>query len=350
MPIKKITPQAVNQWFHLLSAIPSFIFETGKAEQFSSVKSAKEASQWLASHSKRQDVENITDKQRASVKHLFGQGMALSFSLPFGGLLQREKQEQNTKEPADLQQYIDFMVKEIQLTSNHLADDAEISYLHWTGNMVHWLNPAEMTQLIFHSQRAFNLLQCKRARRVFELDNMPESAETLALLAGLGFNTVCFNKPLTDTGAMPTNQWLDWLDIAGSFGITTQFVRLNMTTCRNRFESLLQELLQKHPTGLHLTMPDHLPTPTQMNNLKTARRLLKEANYLPIHKNFFIDCQDSHYIRHSPPCCWKGIGVGSISYTTNYQLCNTHQLEDYYARLSAGQLPIDRVIKLDAPP
>jgi len=317
-----------SEWFYLLNAPPQGLPEAGKTRVF---ESALHASDWVNSRFKGS---------------FFEQGMALSFSLPFPDQQSSQRNHQLSCVPPDsigIQKYIDFMVKEIQLLASTLASGVRVPYLHWYGDIVNKLTPSELTQLMFHVDRSFKILSEHQSRLVFELNNAPESTDRIALLAGLGFNTVCLNGPASYKQPIINTGLLDWIEEIRPFRIGQIYVGIN---ARSGDESLLQliaSLIQWKVAGVLIN-----PAPDQSQNeaeatLRHIRQRLTIAGYHRVRHNFFVR---SYASEHEVTHCMKGMGLGAVSYTEKFQFCNTTTLDDYYSRLEHNQLPIQSVTEL----
>jgi hypothetical protein len=315
-----------DEWFYLLNAPPQALLELGKTRVF---ESALHASDWIG--------QNLQGNS-------FQQGMALSFNLPFPA--SQSKQSQFSCVPADsasLQKYIDFMVKEIQLLGSTLAVGASVLYLHWFGDVVTQLTPSELTQLMFHIDRSFKILKNKQSRLVFELNGAPESADRIALMAGLGFNTVCINDPTNNESLSSISELPDWISLLHSYNIKRVYVRLKITDANSSVLKMIEALMGHYPAGILLSAENNPCTSAQDITLKAARQFLIKANYRSVRNNFFV-----YQGLETPPVthCLKGMGLGAVSYTRKFQICNTTKLDDYYSRLSTGHLPIHSVTEL----
>ncbi len=319
------TAKGLDEWFYLLNAPPESFLELGNTQVFESENHAQD---WIARHLPCES---------------FQQGMALSFNLPFPGGHRHNNMSCVPADSASIQKYIDFLVKEIRLLGQYFGRETSVPYLHWFGDVIKLLTPAELTQLMFHINRAFKVLNSKDARLVFELDETPENDEPIALLSGLGFNTACINDTVCSSETSKNKNIRKLLDRLRSFTIESLFVRLKIGNDSHHIPKTLKQLLADQPTGVLLTPANQPPTAAQELILRQAREQLSLAGYRSVHKNFYILQEVSdHKVTH----CLKGVGLGAVSYTKKYQICNTPKLDDYYSHLDNQKLPLFSITPL----
>jgi len=311
-------PDLTEEWFYLLNGSPRASLLPGQPRVF---ESPLHASDWLGS--------NLPGSS-------FQQGMALTFSLPFPGSTRHDQLSCIPTDSASKQKYIDFMVKEIQLLAGLIAGGADIPYLHWSGDLISNLSPAELTQLVFHIDRSFKIFRQKDPRLVFELNQSPDSADQIALLAGLGFNTACVNEPGESVDGS-TTELLECIGLLKSFNIANIYVRVKVKNNSQSVIRLLTSLIDINPAGILISKKNAQSTDNILRNL------FSEADYLPVRTNFFVH---KDIPEHKTIQCLKGIGLGAVSYIESFQIHNTNTLDNYYSQLSMGQLPIQSVAEL----
>ncbi len=249
-----------------------------------------------------------------------------------------------------LQRYIDYVVKEIQLLGKLLADNTRLTYLHWSADMICRLTNSELTQLTYHINRSFPGFVIGEAKVVAELDQLPTYDAHLALLVGLGINSVCINDPGTHRKSFPLPELADWLRKFRSYGITDIYIRLKLTPeVLKTIDSEIHNILAEMPMAI-LLLPEPYPPGTsaellQNQQIATAkiRQKMLEHGYSPVTDSYFV----SKNHNNSTTCQWlMGLGLGARSYTHTAELINTSCLADYYHQLDRQQLPLLRARKL----
>jgi hypothetical protein len=197
---------------------------------------------------------------------------------------------------------------------------------------------------MFHIDRSFKILKLKEAKLVFELSEAPDSNDRIALMAGLGFNTVCINDPTDYLSSGPESALPEWIDLLRSFSIRSVYVRLQVPAVNDKVLTNIENIIRYLPAGILLSKEIHPQKHCEAAGIKKVRQLLTKANYRSVRDDFFV----SRDIGKKPVThCLKGMGLGAVCYTQRYLIANTHKLDDYYSQLNSGQLPIQSVTELD---
>ncbi len=281
--------------------------------------------------------------------------LALSFQLPGWHPDPRhqytDKQIQKLRSvyqsPVALQRYIDYMVKEIQILRGILPEEIRLSYMHWDGDLVHFLSDSELTQLMFFINRAFSGVNSPSTQLVVELDTPPKSDDLLALLVGLGINTVCINDPGVSNFSFSLSELKDWIKLIRSYGINKVLLRLYLAdNISESLSSSLADIISAAPDAVLLLRPstvsndDVIGLPDEQ--IFKLKQSLLDALYSPMTDSFYVSQNWNSTTSHLV----KGIGLGAKSYTSTLEFYNTHGLTEYYQILDSGKLPINRVQKL----
>ncbi|WP_020407608.1 hypothetical protein [Hahella ganghwensis] len=279
--------------------------------------------------------------------------LALSFQLPGW---QPDSQNQYSRSqiqalrsvyqsPSALQRYIDYMVKEIQILRRTLPDQIRLTYMHWNGDLVHFLSESELTQLMFFINRSFVGINDPATMLVSELDAPPKSNDLLALLVGLGINTICINDPGATIYSFPLPDVKDWINLVRDYGINKVLLRLNLTDeLADELPLYIEDIISAAPDAVLMAKTGSGPSAREGFEFPpvTVKHALLKARYTPMTDSFYVaqgwNSTNSHLV--------KGIGLGAKSYTTALEFYNTCGLTEYYQLLDAGKLPVNRARKL----
>ena len=311
--------QNLDQWFYLLNAPPQAMIKVGATRVF---ESAEYAQQWMDQNLRYDSYKDL----------------ALSFNIPFSNRPHPNPATVNVRTNASsVQKYIDFLIKEIQLFGKLLNPEVTLPYLHWFGGITQLLTASELTQLMFHINRTFKVLNQPKTRLVFELDSKPEASQ-VALLTGLGFNTACINCPDTNPNLATIEETISWLLLLRSYQLGSLYIRLPIHENILIATEAAKMIVAERPNGILLQANTKEQTKAKDEKpLAEVRNVLSENHYRAIHKNFYI-------LNDSPDFtathCLRGLGLGAASYTNRYLVCNTSNLTDYYGCLDSDLLPI----------
>lgn len=210
---------------------------------------------------------------------------ALAVSLPLEKILTGQNL-QNMQTSA--RHYLDHLLLEMRLLHKALQPPIRIQTFWLLGDALHWLQPAELTELIFKTRRLFPSEQSDKIPAILELANWPEQEGIWALVAGLGFTHLVARGSLLKTH-QPQLQ-----DIA-------QVFKLGLLCCTANPEHP-RELITLEPSRRAPHLPDGLPS---------VNALL-------------------------------GAGIDGQSFVGPHYINNQTQLDAYYQDTASGQLPIAR--------
>ncbi|WP_431686411.1 hypothetical protein [Hahella sp. NBU794] len=327
MPVGKVVEQAKqnggnDSWVYLLNSPP---------KEFSSEN-------WSALDEGAYEA----DYRNSSLARYYEGGFALSVQAPcFNTLVSAENYTRRLPSMnANLQKYIDYVVKEVRLLKQNLPAGSQVKYLHWFGDLVRQLTPAAQTQVMYYLGREFKLNFDADARHVIELDARPDSEEALALIKGLGFNIVCINDPGEYAQSFPIESLRDWLQTIRAFDFKAVYLRLKVTPATvTALSEHLEEILTERPQGILLSghKMEFAGTAGLEAALKDFKRRIKSASFIPITQDFFALPWTG--LISQGVSCLHGVGLGAFSYTPHYQLRNATQLDDYYKTLDNSELP-----------
>ncbi|HEX4975042.1 MAG TPA: oxygen-independent coproporphyrinogen III oxidase, partial [Pseudomonadales bacterium] len=86
--------------------------------------------------------------------------------------------------------YLDQLIHELNLQGALFDRNRPVVQLHWGGGTPTFFSASEMTELMYHIGRNFNLPPNQNAEYSIEIDPRQADIDTLSLLHGLGFNRI----------------------------------------------------------------------------------------------------------------------------------------------------------------
>ena len=280
--------------------------------------------------------------------------------------------------------YIKYLVGELAMLSQSLEAERAICQMHWGGGMPTFLSRDEMRELM----RAFNAhfergpdFEC-----AIEVDPCTVGPGTMGFLADLGFNRVSVGVQDFDPDVQAAVQRIQWEEVtrrvieearlAGMRSVNLDLVYGLPKQTLDSFDGTLEKVLALDPDRVALYSYAHrprifqrqrritesdLPSPeTRLQTLTLAIGRLTRMGYLYIGMDHFAKPDDElavaqrqgrlqrnfqGYSTH-PECDMLGFGISALGRIgpTYYQ--NLKTLEEYYAALDAGRLPVWRGLEL----
>ena len=291
-----------------------------------------------------------------------------------------------TKDYSKAGVYLDYLYREIDRQSQLFDTSRVVEQLHWGGGTPTFLNHDQIRALMAHIRQAFSLLDDDEGDYSIEIDPRSVSAETIKVLREVGFNRFSLGvqdvdekvqkavnriQPIEDTQAI-----IDACREKNAKSISIDLIYgLPLQTVEG-FAKTLQRIIDISPDRLSLFNYAHLPhlfKPQRRINeadlpkaedklliLQQSIEALTAAGYNYIGMDHFakpddelsIAQQEGHlhrnfqgYTTHAD-CDLVAMGVSSISHVNNSYSQNDKTLENYYAALDKGHLPIVRGIRL----
>lgn len=290
-----------------------------------------------------------------------------------------------TKDHGKVDQYLNFLEKEMTLISAPLGAHREVGQLHLGGGSPTFLDDAELTRLMDQLHRHFTFVP--GAECSIEIDPRTVDTQRLTHLRQLGFNRVSFGvqdfdpdvqkavhreQPFEQVAALMADVralGFDSVNLDLIYGLPRQTA--------DSFRNTLKQVLQLEPDRLALYAYAHLPA-----RFKPQRRI--EASELPRaeDKVRMLDQAVQALIRHGYDYIGMdhfalpddqlarikregrlqrnfqgyhahagadllGLGVSSISQIGAAYSQSVKTLEAYYRILDSGQLPVERGLTLD---
>ena len=282
--------------------------------------------------------------------------------------------------------YIRYLEREIGIVAALLDGASPVRQLHWGGGTPTFLSVEEMTELMraLHARFRFDLdAECS-----IEIDPRKANADTVAVLAKLGFNRMSLGVQDFDPGVQRAvnrvqseEQTRIVLEAARANGFRSLNVDLIYGLPRQSpasFGVTLEKVLAMAPDRVALYSYAHVP-----HLFKPQRRIdeatlpkgdeklaildlsietLGRAGYVYIGMDHFAKPQDElaiaqrehklhrnfqGYSTHGD-CDLVAFGISAISKVGECYAQNVRTLDEYYARLDAWNLPVLRGTSLDA--
>ena len=292
-----------------------------------------------------------------------------------------------TKDHGRSAKYLRYLARELALQRRYLADDdILVEQLHWGGGTPTFLSHEEMRQLMAATRQHFRLSEA--GEYSIEVDPRKVDRATVELLGELGFNRMsvgvqdfdeavqkCINRIQSEAETFAV------IDAARESGFRSISIDLIYGLPRQSvagFERTLERIIAASPDRLSIYNYAHLPNlfkpqrripeadmpsaDTRLQILALAIRKLSEAGYVFIGMDHFAKPDDElaiaqregrlhrnfqGYSTHAD-CDMLSFGISSISKIGAIYSQNVKTLDEYYALLDAGQLPVFRGIELDA--
>ena len=295
-----------------------------------------------------------------------------------------------TRDNARSAQYIKYLAMELALVGGLLGSagsgERRICQLHWGGGTPTFLAREEMAELMRLLDRQFT----RDADAEVSIEVDPRSAEPgrMAFLAGLGFNRLSVGVQDFDTAVQKavnrvqseeqTRSVIDEARAAGFRSVSLDLIYGLPRQTLDSFNATLDKVIAIDPDRIALYSYAHMPAAikpqrsivsselpsaeTKLQIMTLAIGRLTRAGYLYIGLDHFAKPADElalaqgqgrlqrnfqGYSTH-PESDMLGFGVSAIGRLgpTHYQ--NLKRLDDYYAALDAGRIPVLRGIELSA--
>jgi oxygen-independent coproporphyrinogen-3 oxidase len=285
-----------------------------------------------------------------------------------------------TKDRSKSAIYLNYLAKELQLVKQHLTARETISQLHLGGGTPTFLSEPEMRGLMAMLRENFDFAD--DAEISIEIDPRTVTAETLQLLADIGFNRTSLGVQDFDEQvqiAVHRIQPYEMVEkcITQSRAVGFQSINFDLIyglpkQSLESFSRTLDQVISLSPARIALYNYAHLPTrfkpqrrineadlPTAEQRLQiflmSLRRLLAEG-YVYIGLDHFAKPDDSlalavkdkslhrnfqGYTTRSD-CDLISLGLSSIGKIGASYVQNLRTLDEYYAALDQGNLPVEK--------
>lgn len=285
-----------------------------------------------------------------------------------------------TKDRSKSAIYLDYLAKELALVKRHLSAREIISQLHLGGGTPTFLSPDEMRGLMAMLRENFEFAE--DAEISIEIDPRTVTKETLQLLAELGFNRTSLGVQDFDEQVQlavhriqPFEMVEECIHQSREVGFQSINFDLIYGLPKQNLESFsrtLDQVIALAPARIALYNYAHLPTrfkPQRRINeadlpsaelrlqifLMSLRRLLAEG-YVYIGLDHFAKPDDSLALAVKDKslhrnfqgyttradCDLIALGLSSIGKVGASYVQNLRTLDEYYAALDAGRMPVEK--------
>ncbi|KZE32801.1 oxygen-independent coproporphyrinogen III oxidase [Crenobacter luteus] len=289
-----------------------------------------------------------------------------------------------TKDTRRADAYLDDLEREIALVAAALGPREKVIQLHFGGGTPTFLSDAQLTRLVGLLSERFDFLP--EAERSIEIDPRKVDADTVFLLAGLGFNRMSIGVQDFDPQVQEAvnrvqseQETLAVMDAARRAGFKSISVDLIYGLPRQSVASMartVERVVAAGPDRIALYHYAHLPAlfPPQrrivdaelpspgvkLDILQASVAQLSAAGYLFIGMDHFALPSDElavalrqgrlqrnfqGYSTHAD-CDLIGLGVSAIGQIGGAYVQNAKDLDAYRAALADGRLPVMRGLAL----
>jgi oxygen-independent coproporphyrinogen-3 oxidase len=282
--------------------------------------------------------------------------------------------------------YLKYLQREIRLVADRLGDDRAISQMHWGGGTPTFLADAELSELMQMLRSQFEI--APGGEYAIEVDPRTVTPQRMGLLAGLGFNRISvgvqdFNAEVQRAihrvqGYEETRAVIDAAREKGFRSVNVDLIYGLPKQTLEGFERTLDLVLGCDPDRVALYSYAHLPVQfkpqrriaeaelpspeTKLQLLVRAIERLESAGYSYIGMDHFAKPEDDLAVAQRQGRLTRnfqgysssgdsdilGLGVSAIGSVGPVYAQNFKTLDDYYARLDEGALPVMRGIELNA--
>jgi len=283
--------------------------------------------------------------------------------------------------------YLQHLYKEIALQGRLFSQQRPVTQLHWGGGTPTFLNHDQTEEVMKVMGKHFQLLDDDSGEYSIEIDPRETKPDTIALLREVGFNRMSLGvQDFTPKVQKAVNriqspeQTFAVLEQARNEGFKSVSIDLIYGLpyqTEMSFIKTLETIIAVRPNRLSVFNYAHLPTifkPQRRINeadlpssteklaiLQNTTNQLLEAGYIYIGMDHFALPDDElaiaqrngtlyrnfqGYSTHAD-CDLIGLGITSISQVSDSYSQNVKTLEEYYAKITAGQIPVFRGFTLN---
>ncbi|CBL44568.1 Oxygen-independent coproporphyrinogen III oxidase [gamma proteobacterium HdN1] len=291
-----------------------------------------------------------------------------------------------TQDRDKMRSYLDHLIKEIRLVAPLVGKTRPIVQLQWGGGTPTYFDDSELTELMYHLGRHFNILASDRADVSIEIDPRSVSVERLGLLRGLGFNHISlgvqdFNREVQQgiNRVLPEFRVEELVAAARSYrfrSVNLDFIyglpHQNLQTMLNTMAKAIALSPDQISLFSYLHLPARykaqgmldeavLPSPEErISMLSAVANQMLAAGYVRIGTDSFVKPESElgvayaegrlrrnfhGYIAHRSADL-LGLGASAVSQIGDLYCQNTSSVRDYQSVLGDGDLPLAAGIRL----
>jgi oxygen-independent coproporphyrinogen-3 oxidase len=291
-----------------------------------------------------------------------------------------------TKDRGKVRPYLDHLYREMELQGELFDRSRKVDQLHWGGGTPTFMSDEEIRELMEMTGRHFTLRQDGQGEYSIEIDPREVNTATIDTLRDVGFNRISMGvqdfEPRVQKAVnrlqseQQTRDAVDAARHAGFRSISLDLMYGLPLQSVDSFAGTLDKVIDINPDRLSVFNYAHLPERFKPQRRINAEELpsadeklailqmtierLTGAGYIYIGMDHFAKPNDElaiaqragtlqrnfqGYSTHAD-CDLVALGITSIGKVGNCYSQNASTLDDYYARLDAGQLPVMRGIEL----
>ena len=292
-----------------------------------------------------------------------------------------------TRKPELVADYLDAIEKELAMRGK-LHGQRPVTQLHWGGGTPTYLTAAQMTELMYHISRNFNISRDQSREYSIEIDPRTVDQNTLALLKGLGFNRISLGIQDFDPGVQQAINRVQ--SEAGIERLVGQVRDLNFSSLSfdliyglplqtsDSFRATIDRVIELAPDRIALYNYAHLPerfpsqraigrqslpsAATKLAIFSDAGSRLVAAGFEYIGMDHFVKPDDELAIARRRQRLQRnfqgyssslapdliGLGPSAISRLGDSFSQNARDAQDWMQRIDAGSLPIVRGLSMNA--
>jgi len=291
-----------------------------------------------------------------------------------------------TKDHGRSAKYLKYLRREIRLLAECLGEDRAVSQMHWGGGTPTFLADAELTELMHMLRSEFDF--AAGGEYAIEVDPRTATPERVELLARLGFNRISlgvqdFNPEVQRAihriqGFEETRAVIEAARAQGFRSVNVDLIYGLPKQTLEGFERTLTLVTGCSPDRVALYSYAHLPAQfkpqrriaeadmpapeTKLRLLTTAIDRLESEGYVYIGMDHFAKPEDDLALAQRQGRLTRnfqgysssgdsdilGLGVSAIGTVGPAYAQNFRTLDEYYATLDHGVLPVMRGIELNA--
>jgi oxygen-independent coproporphyrinogen-3 oxidase len=289
-----------------------------------------------------------------------------------------------TRDHSRSAKYIKYLQKELALLGPLLGSDRKLCQLHWGGGTPTFLAREEMRELMAALDATFE--RSADAEVSLEVDPRRVEAGTMEFLAGLGFNRVSIGVQDFDAAVQQavhriqseevTRRVIEEARGSGFRSVNLDLIYGLPKQTLDSFNRTLDKVIALAPDRIALYSYAHLPAlfkpqrriaaadlpspEAKLQIMTLAIGRLTREGYLYIGMDHFARPDDELAVAQRqgrlqrnfqgystrPESDMIGLGVSAIGRVGPSYYQNAKRLDDYYAALDAGRLPVVRGIEL----
>ena len=290
-----------------------------------------------------------------------------------------------TRDQDKIEQYLEYLEKEIQLIKRHIDDDRKVRQLHFGGGTPTHLTPSQIRRLGTIIHRYFDFKE--DAEVGVEIDPRELTRDHMVALSEVGFNRCSMGIQDFDPKVQksvnriqPENITRDAVNWARELGFTSINLDLmyglpyqNIKT----YSETIDKVINMNPDRLAVFNYAHLPNmikhqqlikkewlPTgdqKLELLKLSIEKFNDAGYVYIGMDHFAKPNDELTIAMQNGTLYRNfqgysthaginlfaIGITGIGMLSDVYVQNYKKLDDYYKAIDNNQLPIMRGVSLN---